>query len=73
MSKDKELISLKMAVQFINELHQWNPTKEGRDIYSLQHLYNCINKKKIKRYGPRHAAQVDKEEIEMFFGPKRAC
>lgn len=58
MSKTKELLSLKEAVKYINELHQWNSEKEGRDILSVGHLYNCINKKKIKRYGPRHAAQT---------------
>jgi hypothetical protein len=71
-AKKVELISLNEAVTFLNEIHHNDPTKSGRDYCTKEHLYNCIYRKKIHRYGPRHFVQVDKYELEKIFGPKKA-
>lgn len=71
--KKTELISIKEAVIFLNEIHHNDPVKSGRDAFTAGHIYNCIYKKKLQRYGPRHLAQVDKFEIEKLLGPKKAA
>lgn len=65
-------VTLKEAVALLNEVHQWDPEKQGRDIFSIKTLYNKISKKELKRYGPRHAAQVDETELLRVLGPKKA-
>lgn len=68
----KKLISLKEAIIVLNDAHDINPENAGRDAYSTRSIYNAIHKKRIKRYGPRHFVQVDKEELLRLFGPKKA-
>lgn len=70
--KKSELISLKEAVDYLNVIHHNDPKKSGRDAFCIGHIYNCIHKKKLHRYGPRHLAQVDKHELEKLLGPKKA-
>jgi len=72
MKKELELISLDDAVVFLNKLHSIDPVKVGRSFCGKQHLYNCIFQKKLKRYGPKHIAMVDKNEVEIVLGPKKA-
>ena len=68
----KKLVSLKEAVQLLNEVYSNDPQKSGRDIISLKTLYNKIHLGKLKRHGPRHFCQVDADEILDMFGPRSA-
>lgn len=70
MSKD--LITLKEAVDFLNQLHGIDPAKVGRNAFGMQHLYNLIHQKKLRRHGPRHIVQVEKQQLEILLGPKKA-
>lgn len=70
--KEQVLISLNEAVEYLNELYLIDPEKMGRSFCGKQHLYNCISKKKLKRYGPKHIAMLDKHEVEIVLGPKKA-
>ena len=58
-----KLITLDEAVKLINEKHQNNPQISGRDVYSKRTLYNKIFQKQLKRYGPKHMAQLDEAEV----------
>ena len=71
-AKKAELLSLKEAVKFLNEIHQNDPLKSGRDVFSIGHIYNCIHQKRLQRFGPRHHAQVEKNELVKVLGPKKA-
>lgn len=68
----KELLTLKEAVDFLNELHGIDPNRAGRNAFGIQHLYNMIHQKKLRRHGPRHIVQVEKQQIENLLGPKKA-
>jgi hypothetical protein len=65
------LITLKEAIVYLNEVHGIDPVKAGKDVYSVQTLYNYIHTKKLKRYGPHHMAKVDTEDLFRVLGPKQ--
>ena len=69
----KNLVTLKEAIQILNEVHQIDPKKLGRNAFATQTIYNAIAKKKLKRYGPYHILQVDVEELLRVFGPKKVA
>lgn len=73
MAAKKKLLSLVEAIDFLNEVHQVDPTKAGRNVISIGTLYNAINKKRLTRHGPFHFAQVDADELLREFGPKRGA
>lgn len=72
MAAKKELITLKDALDVLNEAHGIDPEEFGRSVYSKQTLYNAFHTKRLTRYGPHHIAKVDKEELLRVLGPKKA-
>lgn len=68
----KKLVTLKDAIDVVNQAHGIDPEKVGRAAISMQTIYNAISAKKLKRYGPRRIAQVDVDELLRVFGPKKA-
>jgi hypothetical protein len=73
MSPSKKLITLKQAVNLLNEAHGVDPYTDGRNAFNIGSLYNAISKKKLKRFGPRHLAQVDQDDVLRIFGPQRSA
>lgn len=71
MAAKKEYISAKAALNFINEIHNVDPDNAGRPVIKLQTIYNAINLKRLKRYGPRHMVLLDPDDIRSVFGPKK--
>lgn len=71
-AKKTELLTLKQAVDFLNELHGIDPEKVGRNAYGTQHLYNMIHNGKLNRHGPRHIVQIEKDQLVNLLGPKKA-
>lgn len=69
----KKLVTLKEAIELVNQAHNIDPEKDGKTALSAQTIYNAINTKKMKRYGPRHILQVNVDELLKVFGPKKAC
>lgn len=68
----KKLVTLKEVIELLNDAHDIDPKKLGRNAYSEKTIYNAVHSKRVKRYGPRHIAQFDAEEIMRVFGPKKA-
>lgn len=68
----KKLVTLKEAIELLNDAHGIDPVKLGRNVFSERTLYNAVHNKRIKRYGPRHIVQFDSDEILRVFGPKKA-
>lgn len=60
---ERKLITIDEAIELLNERHQFDAKKHGRDIYSKKTIYNKIHKGELKRYGPRHLAQLDEAEV----------
>jgi hypothetical protein len=71
MGAKKELLTLKQAVEFLNEVHQNDKTKTGKDVYGEGTLYNAVSSKKLRRHGPRHMLQLEKDQLLDVFGPKK--
>ncbi len=68
-----KLITLKQAVELLNQAYGIDPAIDGRPAYAIGTLYNAIAQKKLKRYGPTHLAQVDSEELLRVYGPKKGA
>jgi hypothetical protein len=62
---EKNLITLDEATEVLRE--SWGMAHAP---YQKSTLYNWISAKKIKRYGPRHCAMVDKDELLRRYGKK---
>ena len=68
----KEYVSLKEAINLLNEVHFVNPEKAGRNVFAKQTIYNAIHSGRLKRFGPNHMLLMDKNELLAVFGPKHA-
>ncbi len=67
----KKLVSLKEAIDVLNDAFQNNPEKSGRDAISKGTLYNAISSKRLTAHGSSHFRQVEVEELLREFGPKK--
>lgn len=67
----KELVTLKEAVELLNQAHQNDKTKTGKDVFGEGSIYNAVSKKRLRRHGPRHMLQLEKEQLLDVFGPKK--
>lgn len=56
--KPEELLTLDQAVEFVRNYYGLD-----KPPFSKGTLYNKISDKSLRRYGPRHCAMLDKEEI----------
>lgn len=70
---NKDWITLDEAIKLLNEAHNFDAKRFGRDVYSKKTLYNAISDKRIQRSGPRHAALVSARDIMTQFGPKKSA
>lgn len=73
MGKESKKVTLKEAVQILNEAFHNDPEKSGRDVITIGGLYNALYKKKLSKYGSRHFRQVDVDELLAVFGPKKTA
>lgn len=64
--KKLDLIEIDEAVQVL-----WDAWQTKEPPFKKGTIYNWIWKKTLKNHGPKHKAQIDKEELLKKKGPKR--
>lgn len=69
----KKLVTLKEAVEILNDAFQNDPNKTGRSVISIGGLYNALYKGKLTKYGSRHFRQVDVDELLAVYGPQKSA
>lgn len=69
----KKLVSLKEAIQILNNEFGNDPEKSGRNVVAIGTLYNAISNRRLKAYGSRHFRQVDVQELLHEFGPTESA
>lgn len=57
-NKKLELVSANEACKLAQEFFQ-----SSIPVYSTKTIYNKVAAKELRRYGPRHMLQLDKEEV----------
>ncbi|CAB4152723.1 hypothetical protein UFOVP610_25 [uncultured Caudovirales phage] len=73
MSKKKlqKFVTLREAIQILNEAFGNDPSKSGRNVIAIGSLYNALYHKKLKKYGKPKFRQVDVNELLEVFGPQK--
>lgn len=70
--KKVKVVSLKEAIQILNDAYQNDPEKSGRNAIAMQTIYNALSNGRLTRHGSRHFRQVDVNELLNVFGPRKA-
>lgn len=70
--KKPKVVSLKEAIEVVNEAFQNDPAKSGRNVINIGSLYQALHHGKLKRYGSKSFRQVEVEELLSVFGPDKA-